>query len=230
MGRYNDISFTIGGRYVVLLEHQSSINENMPLRILFYISRIYEKLIDNHAIYQEKLIKIPAPEFYVLYNGVREYPLDSIQKLSDAFLEKSSALELNVRVININYRDTSTLLAKSETLRGYSYFVNCAREFRSSGISLEESVELAVRKCVEEGVLRKFFESHASEVVNMLFTEFDMDVALQVREREGWERGSEQTKCQIAANLLDDMDDKTIAKKTGLTIKEVEELRLLPSR
>ena len=70
------------------------------------------------------------------------------------------------------------------------------------------------------------YPSHASEVVNMLFTEFDMDVALQVREREG-EKNAEN---RIAANLLGFMDNETIAKTTGLTIREVEELRLLPSR
>jgi len=236
-GRYNDISFTIEGRYVILFEHQSSVNENMPLRALIYIGRIYEKIIDSKAIYQEKLIKIPAPEFYVLYNGVKDYPPDSIQKLSNAFLEFSDALELKVRVININYRKTSPVLTKSETLKGYSYFVNCAREYRSNGMSLEESVELAVRKCIKEGVLKQFLESHASEVVNMLFTEFDMDVALQVREQEGMERGIElghkqgleqglrQAKYQIAENLFGYMDVKTIAKNTGLSIKEVEGLR-----
>ena len=30
----NDVSFTIGGKFVVLLEHQSTINDNMPLRCL----------------------------------------------------------------------------------------------------------------------------------------------------------------------------------------------------
>ena len=69
------------------------------------------------------------------------------------------------------------------------------------------------------------YPSHASEVVNMLFTEFDMDVALQVREREG----EKNARYQIAANLLGIIDDETIAEKTGLTIREVEELRLLPS-
>jgi len=59
MNRKNDISFTIGGKYVVLLEHQSSINLNMPLRFLIYIARVYEKLIDNKAIYKERMIKIP---------------------------------------------------------------------------------------------------------------------------------------------------------------------------
>jgi len=75
----------------------------------------------------------------------------------------------------------------------------------------------------------------------MLFTEFDMDVALQVREREGLERGWElgekagvmkgkkigekEAMYRIAENLLGFMDVKTIAKNTGLTIKEVEGLR-----
>jgi len=34
MEQLNDISFVIDGKLVVLIEHQSSINENMPLRML----------------------------------------------------------------------------------------------------------------------------------------------------------------------------------------------------
>ena len=41
MDRLNDISFTIGDKLVVLIEHQASVNENMPLRALIYIGRIY---------------------------------------------------------------------------------------------------------------------------------------------------------------------------------------------
>ncbi|MDR3341587.1 MAG: hypothetical protein LBT14_02155, partial [Treponema sp.] len=36
MGRINDISFEIGDILVLVLEHQSTINPNMPLRILLY--------------------------------------------------------------------------------------------------------------------------------------------------------------------------------------------------
>ncbi|MDR1949741.1 MAG: Rpn family recombination-promoting nuclease/putative transposase [Spirochaetaceae bacterium] len=42
--RMNDISFEIGDKLVVLIEHQSTINENMPLRLLMYITKIYEKI------------------------------------------------------------------------------------------------------------------------------------------------------------------------------------------
>ncbi|GHV90722.1 hypothetical protein AGMMS50268_12250 [Spirochaetia bacterium] len=38
----NDLSFTVDNRLVVLIEHQSTINPNMPIRLLMYIARVYE--------------------------------------------------------------------------------------------------------------------------------------------------------------------------------------------
>ena len=77
-GVKNDLSFVIDGKFVVLIEHQSTLNENMPLRILQYIARVYERLTDNRAAYHEKLIKIQTPEFIVLYNGTEPYPSERI--------------------------------------------------------------------------------------------------------------------------------------------------------
>ena len=36
----NDISFTLDDRIVILIEHQSTISENAPLRLLLYIARV----------------------------------------------------------------------------------------------------------------------------------------------------------------------------------------------
>ena len=41
----SDISFDVGGKLIVFGEHQSTINENMPLRNLLYIGRAYEQLV-----------------------------------------------------------------------------------------------------------------------------------------------------------------------------------------
>ena len=40
----NDISFTLAGKYVVLSEHQSTVNPNMPLRDLMYITEIWKSM------------------------------------------------------------------------------------------------------------------------------------------------------------------------------------------
>ena len=62
----NDVAFVLGGRFVVLVEHQSSINENMPLRDLMYISTVLKRMIDTTRLYREKRLMIPRPSFVVL--------------------------------------------------------------------------------------------------------------------------------------------------------------------
>ena len=57
----NDVAFVLGGRFVVLVEHQSSINENMPLRDLMYISTVLKRMIDTTRLYREKRLMIPRP-------------------------------------------------------------------------------------------------------------------------------------------------------------------------
>ncbi|MDR2662080.1 MAG: Rpn family recombination-promoting nuclease/putative transposase, partial [Treponema sp.] len=124
-GRMNDISFAVGDKVVVLIEHQSTINENMPLRLLLYIAKIYEKITGEKDIYREKRIPLPRPEFIVLYNGKAPYPEEKILKLSDAFNDAgelgfakggTAALELVVKVYNINKGHNEPLLKRCKTL------------------------------------------------------------------------------------------------------------------
>ena len=82
----NDVAFVLGGRFVVLVEHQSSINENMPLRDLMYISTVLKLMIDTTRLYREKRLMIPRPSFVVLYNGTKDFPAYRELRLSDSFL------------------------------------------------------------------------------------------------------------------------------------------------
>jgi hypothetical protein len=64
----------------------------MPVRILIYVGRVYEKLFGvdpklKRALYKTKLLKMPKPEFYVLYNGQDEFLERKELRLSDAFHE-----------------------------------------------------------------------------------------------------------------------------------------------
>jgi hypothetical protein len=192
--RMNDISFEIGHRLVILLEHQSTINENMPLRILLYIARIYEVLTAKRDIYREKRIPLPFPEFIVLYNGAAPYPDESVLRLSDAFADPGGLslsggnflpLELAVKVFNINRGHNEGILKRSKTLGAYSFFIATVREYEQRVKSRDEAMKLAVKECIEKGILREFLEVHGTEVINMLLTEWNWDDALAVREEEG---------------------------------------------
>lgn len=231
MDRKNDISFLVDGRFIVLVEHQSTINDNMPLRFLIYIARVYEKIIDNKAMYKETMIKIPTPEFVVLYNGDKESPKETTLRLSDAFIDRGieSELDLMVKVININYDTSAEVLDKSKTLKEYSYFIHKVKTRRKQGNSLEVAVEKSIKECINEGVLKKFLEEHGTEVVNMLFTEFNLEDAKMIWQEEAAEKATiitiKNEREKIAFQLLDVLDIETISMKTGLSIYEIEKLR-----
>lgn len=125
VARKNDMAFTVKNKILVISEHQSTINYNMPLRSIIYYGRTMERLIEPKKIYREKRISIPTPEFYVFYNGDEAFPAESCMKLSDAYLEKTDnpMLELIVKVININLPIGHKLLEQCRPLYEYSWFI-----------------------------------------------------------------------------------------------------------
>ena len=101
--RKNDISCTIGNHFLVLVEHQTSVNDNMPLRCLSYVAELLNKLVeDKQKLYRKTLIKFPAPRFFVLYDGDEAEPLKKEMRLSEAFDGDDRSLELVVTAYNIN--------------------------------------------------------------------------------------------------------------------------------
>lgn len=190
----NDLAFTYEDKMVILVEHQSTINQNMPLRMLMYLSRTYEKIVDDKAIYNKKLVKIPTPEIIVLYNGEEKYPLQETLKLSDAYREikEEVFLELKVKVYNINYKAHSELLRHSQTLREYSYFIEKIREYTKLGCNRDKAIYEAIKKCINEHVLEGFLKENGSEVINMLFAEYSVEREIEVVRAEALEEGRER--------------------------------------
>ena len=195
MDKINDISFLIDGKIVVLIEHQSTINENMPLRMLEYITRVYEKIYDSSDLYDRKMFNLAAPEFIVLYNGKDEFPDEKTYRLSDMTKEfrgnKPANLELVVQVYNINNGRNPEFAKKSETLNGYEIFIAEIRENEKT-MSREEAMEKAVKDCIKRNVLKSFLETNAKEVINMLLKEWSWDEAQRAWKREGMREGMQQ--------------------------------------
>ena len=71
--RYNDLAFAIDDQLLFMIEHQSSISPNLPLRFLSYVTDIlYSWFVKVDELYGKKLYQIPIPKCYVLYNGVEQ--------------------------------------------------------------------------------------------------------------------------------------------------------------
>jgi len=225
IGRENDIAFTVGGKLIVLIEHQSTINPNMPLRCLLYIAGEYDILVDNEAIYSSRLVKIMPPEFIVLYNGTDEYPDETELKLSDAFMGETDSLELKVKVYNVNKGRNAEIMGRSNTLNEYASFVAQVRKNIESGIESAKALEKAVKDCIQGKILEEFLKRYGSEVINMLSMEFKLEDAQRVWLKDGMIIGEEKKAEKVAKKMLKrGTPIEIIAEDTELSIAQVKEI------
>ena len=202
--RKNDLSFLINRSLVVVAEHQSTINYNMPYRMLQYVCRLFENGVnDKKAVYRQALVKHARPRFIVLLNSTAPFPNHKKMRLSDSFERVSGfdrvTLELEIDVYNVNEGQNSSILEACEELKGYAHFVFQVRvhekEFVARGgkpggeEAMMKAIRLAIQDCKDANLLKKFWENMSQEEINMLANEWDMKTALEVREEEGFERG-----------------------------------------
>ena len=183
---------------------------------MFYIGRIYEKLIEDKKIYSSKKILVPKPEFFVLYNGLAPCPDEEILKLSGSFESTASfgpagksnpSLELEVKVININEGKNEEIARNCRTLAHYSALIAKVREYEKDGYNRMEAVKKAVIFCRSRDILKEFLEQNAHEVMNMLMTEWNWDDALDVRFEEGREEGLEEGRTEKTLEIARKMKE-----------------------
>ncbi|WP_315324678.1 Rpn family recombination-promoting nuclease/putative transposase [Treponema socranskii] len=229
----NDVACLVDGKIIVLVEHQSTVNANMPLRFLQYTARLYERIQNPRDRYLRRLKKIPTPEFYVFYNGEDDYPETAMLRLSDAFItvpEKPS-LEVVVSVTNINYNKDNEILHTCKPLKEYTLFVDAVRRYTK--LDSENGFRNAIKECIQNDILREYLQRKSKEVMNMLIAEYDYDVDIAVQReeereialQEGISEGSHQKALETAKLMrTHNYPIAEICTMTGLSAEEVENL------
>ena len=191
LGMKNDVSCIID-MMMQLYEHQSTVNPNMPLRNLFYVSDLLQKYIYEEGldIYSHKQIKIPTPKFVVFYNGDEEQPERKEIRLSKAFSANTGEtnMELVVLQININKGQNEELKAACKTLQEYAEFTERAREHRKE-MELEDAIRTTIDECIRDGILKDFLLKNKAEVYHMCLYEFDVELHERVLREEEREEG-----------------------------------------
>ena len=228
MSMKNDISCLLDMN-LQIYEHQSTVNPNMPLRNLMYITKQIEKMILNKDIYSRKLIPIPNPRFIVFYNGIDKQPEVKELYLSDAYQhkEKEKNLELKVLQLNINEGYNEDIKRKCPTLFQYIKYVDTVRKL-AKDIALDEAVKKAVDDCIKNDILKDFLLANKAEVVSMSIFEYDEELHKKTLLAEGYEdgynAGVEESKKAIEESK------KTIAEKDEAIVSmqaEIEQLKKL---
>ena len=245
LGMKNDVSCIID-MMMQLYEHQSTVNPNMPLRNLFYVSDLLQKYIYEEGIdiYSRKQIKIPTPKFVVFYNGDEEQPERKEIRLSKAFSANTGEtnMELVVLQININKGQNEELKAACKTLQEYAEFTERAREHRKE-MELEDAIRTTIDECIRDGILKDFLLKNKAEVYHMCLYEFDVELherVLREEEREegrlegiregrlagqqeGMQNGKKFAK-QVFKAFMSGKTPETIAEELNVPLEEVKNL------
>ena len=232
----NDISFLIDSQ-LNLYKQQSSYNPNMPLRGLMYFSQLYQKYISKQRkdIYSSALLKIPTPQFIVIYTGSTE--LDDVKelKLSDSFEvpDTSGRFEWTATVVNISKGHSRKLLEQCPPLRDYAVYVSRIKGNVAAGMTKEDAVNEAMEYSIEHNLLNGYFLEQKMEVLNMSLTEFDQEEYDRNRFNDGKEagiaigiaEGKRDAALQNARNFkYKNIPVDIIAECTGLSVEQVNAL------
>ena len=203
MDYYNDIAVMVNDQFILMIEHQSTINPNMPLRLLEYVTRIYGNKVDSKTKFSNQLIPLAKPEFFVFYTGKENIPPESYLYLSDAFPKGPSenhlsnselTLELVVKVCKIKGEEPSQIVQNCPDLEQYVQFLKLIDKAKSDGQA--QPLTRAIREAVRHNILRDYLERKGGETLSILTAEYDYATDIAVKQEEayaiGLERGIER--------------------------------------
>ena len=217
----NDISCLFGTTFLLVLEHQTTENRNMPFRLLCYAVELYQRFVaDAHIdMYNPHLQKLPPPVFVVFHDNRSKNPEYMQLHLSDAFGGDGRFLDLHVDVYNIFGDANRDLKAKCDYLRQYSLFSTKHRTLRESGANGDIAVSETLKYCRKNDIMVDYINEHESEVFRMLHNEWDSDAERAGYMAAGREEGREEGIVTSIRNLM---------SQTTYTLPQAMELLGIP--
>ena len=196
MDYYNDIAIMVNDQFILMIEHQATINPNMPLRLLEYVTRIYGNKVDSKTKFSNQLIPLAKPEFFVFYTGNQDLPSESYLYLSGAFPKDPSenqlsdselTLELKVKVCKIKGEEPSQIVQNCPDLEQYVQFLKLIDKAKADGQA--QPLTRAIREAVRHNILRDYLERKGGETLSILTAEYDYVTDIAVKQEEAYAIG-----------------------------------------
>lgn len=222
-----DVKATTNKGEVINIEIQVKNEFNMIKRSLYYWSKLYEEQLSEGDKYEKlsRTVCINILDFKYLdndrfHNGYRLKEIETNEELTDIeeihFIEIPKLQDIDD---DINVETIDMLTAWIEFLKDPESNVVRKLEFSKEEI-----------KAAKDELYRLSRDKNELELYNLREKSFfDKVSALSSAEEKGREQGLEEGKLleriNIAKNLLDVLDNETIAVKTGLSKEDIEKLR-----
>lgn len=211
------------------IEIQLKDEYNMIKRSLYYWSKLYEGQLETGENYQKlsRTICINLLDFNLLHHS----KFHSVYRLKDCQTNEELTDVMELHFIELKkMKDVKRVEEVKTKLEAWLYFIN---QPDSELVQELEKIEVEIREAKAELIrlsgdrkererYEKRRESRLNEVSALSYAE---EKGIQQGIKKGLEQGAKQRNIEIAKNLLDILDNETIALKTGLSVLEVQELR-----
>ncbi len=240
----NDLSFlTSDNKLIVLIEHQSSVNYNMDIRLLLYYSRLLEKYINERyerGLHTSKKIELPAAEFYILYNG-KSY-IKEKNSLKTIINIDEQEIDLGTKIIDINYDMLpKRVLNRKDALSAYAYLIKQYNDniirMREESKEKEESLILieafteALKECKSKGLYPELFGKKEFKAMALEALSFEEELEVKyemgknIGRMEGRQEGRQEERIVLAKNMLvNGIDKEIVSKCSNMSLEDIEKL------
>ena len=227
--------------FYILLELQSTVDHTMPFRLLKYIVELMKREFDNAPRNERetKDYRLPAVIPIILYNGADNWTaVRSFREYVQGHGEFGEYIvDFRYFLFDLNRNTGETILSTNHlldiifALDQKTNRENMAQMFKIAFDRLSRMSEDDQNNLMgwikhiylnyiqnEDAKIEIINKFKRGEIVNMTY-------AIDRYIEEERQKGVQETRIDIAKQLLDVLDDKTIAQKTDLEIKEVKKLR-----
>lgn len=214
-----DVKATTNKGEVINIEIQIKNEYNMIKRSLYYWSKLYEEQLSEGDKYEtlSRTVCINILDFKYLdndrfHNGYRLKEIETNEELTD--IEEIHFIEIpKLKSIDDN--------ENVDTIDMLTAWVEFLKDPESSVVRKLEFSREEIKEAKDE-LYRLSRDKKELELYNLREKSF-LDKVSALSEAE--EKGQRKKAVEIAKNLLDILDNETIASKTGLRIEEIEKLR-----
>lgn len=122
------------------------------------------------------------------------------KKVEQIFEQASPDIEVNVRMINVNYGRSRAVLSACESLNEYAWLVEQIRSNIKAGMEIEKAANKALDDMPDNFELKEQLMAHKAEVTGMWLSEYNEEETLKQVKEEGIEIG-EQLLCTLINKL-----------------------------
>ncbi|MDD6381046.1 MAG: hypothetical protein PUG04_05100 [Lachnospiraceae bacterium] len=222
---YNDLGFMVHERLMILIEEQSSWSINIVIRVMLYLAAEWKKCIHDTAQspYSSKKLKLPRPEFYVIYTGRDKMDIRNDYYLAEEFFDgDSSFLDARVKVI----RDSH----KGDIINQYVTFTRVLDDkIRAHGRTKQAILE-TIRICTNSGILEEYLTEHEQEVFDMVDVLYDVEWNRKILNKQDREEARQEGENDKSIKVYNNCLDRGMSEADAISLSEISDEALAVAR